>query len=192
MARGSQAWPANKLSGDPNGLGLLAGGGLDFPDTNYLPNELCDRLSSAASAENSASNWSYLGQLAPSYSERAPIPGGRLPVAPAGPIGIRRNRRSSKRPILLAWPLGFLNTRTCTTHTTLASADPLVHAVLDYRIWKTLGTGNSCRRALDCGRAVGPPGISTFIRGDEALDAWFVENLTKAIMIGEQVADWST
>ena len=42
------------------------------------------------------------------------------------------------------------------------------------------------------GAPVGPPGISTFIRGDEALDAWFVENLTKAIMIGEQVADWST
>ncbi len=125
--------PPTKLSGDPNGLGLLLKAGLDFPDANYLPNELCDRLSSAASEENFAFNWPYLGQLAPSYSERTAIPGARLPVALAAPIGIRRNRRSSKRPILLAWPLGFLNTRTCTTHTTLASADPLVHAMLDYR-----------------------------------------------------------
>jgi hypothetical protein len=125
--------PPTKLSGDPNGLGLLLKAGLDFPDANYLPNELCDRLSSAASAENSASNWSYLGQLAPSYSERAPIPRGKVVGGPGGPIGIRRNRRSSKRPILLAWPLGFLNTRTCTTHTTLASADPHVYAALDYR-----------------------------------------------------------
>ena len=29
-------------------------------------------------------------------------------------------------------------------------------------------------------------------RGDEALDAWVVENSATAIIIGEQVADWST
>ena len=77
--------PPTKLSGDPNKSELLLEAGPDFPDTNYFPNELCDRLSSTASAENSASNWSYLGQLTPSYSERAPIPRGKVVGGSGGP-----------------------------------------------------------------------------------------------------------
>ena len=69
---------ATRLSNDPNRSVLLLEAGPDFPDPTHLPNELRDGLSTAASAENSAFNWAYSGQLAPSHSQRTPIARGKV------------------------------------------------------------------------------------------------------------------
>ena len=69
---------ATRLSDDPSRSVLLLEAGPDFPDAVHLPNELRDGLSTAASAENSAFNWAYSGQLSPSHSQRTPIPRGKV------------------------------------------------------------------------------------------------------------------
>ena len=69
---------ATRLSDNPNRSVLLLEAGPDFADPADLPHELRDGLSTAASSENSAFNWSYSGQLAPSHSQRTPIPRGRV------------------------------------------------------------------------------------------------------------------
>ena len=69
---------ATRLSDDPNRSVLLLEAGPDFPDPAHMPHELRDGISTAASSENSAFNWSYSGQLAPSHSHRTPIPRGKV------------------------------------------------------------------------------------------------------------------
>ena len=69
---------ATRLSDDPNRSVLLLEAGPDFPDPTQLPSELRDGLSTAGSAETSAFNWSYSGQLAPGHSQRTPIPRGKV------------------------------------------------------------------------------------------------------------------
>ena len=56
---------ATRLSDDPSRSVLLLEAGPDFPEAARLPDELRDGLSTSGSAENSAFNWSYSGQLAP-------------------------------------------------------------------------------------------------------------------------------
>ena len=67
-----------RLSDDPGRSVLLLEAGPDFPDAASQPDELRDGLSTAASAENSAFNWSYSGRLSPSHPGRTPIPRGRV------------------------------------------------------------------------------------------------------------------
>ncbi len=69
---------ATRLSDNPNRSVLLLEAGPDFADPAHLPHELRDGLSTAASSENSAFNWSYSGRLAPTHSQRTPIPRGRV------------------------------------------------------------------------------------------------------------------
>ena len=69
---------ATRLSDNPNRSVLLLEAGPDFPDPAHLPDELRDGISTAASAENSAFNWSYSGQLSPSHAQRTPIPRGKV------------------------------------------------------------------------------------------------------------------
>ena len=67
---------ATRLSDDRSRSVLLLEAGPDFPDASHLPHELRDGLSTAASAEDSAFNWSYSGQLSPSHSRRDADPEG--------------------------------------------------------------------------------------------------------------------
>ena len=69
---------ATRLSDDPNRSVLLLEAGPDFPDPTHLPDELRDGISTAASAANSAFNWAYSGQLAPSHSQPTPIARGKV------------------------------------------------------------------------------------------------------------------
>ena len=69
---------ATRLSDDPGRSVLLLEAGPDFPDSSHLPDELREGLSTAGSAEDSAFNWSYSGQLSPSHSQRTPIPRGKV------------------------------------------------------------------------------------------------------------------
>ena len=64
---------ATRLSGDPNRSVLLLEAGPDYPDLAQLPPDLKDGLSTAASAVDSAFNWSYSGQLSPQQADRKSV-----------------------------------------------------------------------------------------------------------------------
>ena len=101
---------ATRLSDDPGRSVLLLEAGPDFPDSRHLPDELRDGLSTAGSAEDSAFNWSYSGQLSPSHSERTPIPRGRV-VGGSSAINGQSYIRGLPRTLTVGRPWGMTSGR---------------------------------------------------------------------------------